>query len=281
VFSYRHGFHAGNHADVLKHLVLVQLLKRMTVKDKALLFVDTHAGGGTYALDEGFAAKSAESATGIARLRGGPLRAPALVEYLAEVARFDDGPAPTRYPGSPQLASQLLRGHDRLRLFEAHTTEIEVLREWAGPPGRRTIVTFGDGFAGLRSVLPPPSRRALVLIDPSYEDKQDYRRVIETLEDAFRRFATGTYAVWYPQVSRRESARLPEQLRAVAPGDWLHASLTVREPDPGGRGLHGSGMFVFNPPWQLDVALQPALPELVTLLGQGPAARFGLESRLT
>ena len=281
MFSYRHGFHAGNHADVLKHLVLVQMLKRMILKDKAVLFVDTHAGAGTYALDDGFAAKSAESGSGIARLWGGRFAEPALCDYLAEGAKHNDGPTPTRYPGSPQIASQMLRGHDRLRLFEAHTTEIEVLRDWAGGAGRRTTVSFGDGFAGLKSVLPPPSRRALVLIDPSYEDKQDYRRVIATLEDAFRRFATGTYAVWYPQVSRPESSRLPELLRRAAPGDWLHAWLTVKAPEPGGRGLHGSGMFVFNPPWQLDDALRPAMPALVALLGQDPAACFGLESRLT
>lgn len=281
MFSYRHGFHAGNHADVLKHVVLVQLLKAMTRKDKALLFVDTHAGGGAYALDEGFAAKSAESLTGIARIRGRTFGQPALDEYLAEVAAFDGVPVPTRYPGSPQFASQMLRAHDRLRLFEAHTTEIQVLRAWADGAGRRTTVTFGDGFAGLKSVLPPPSRRALVLIDPSYEDKLDYRRVIETLDDAFRRFSTGTYAVWYPQVARRESSRLPDLLRGAARGDWLHAWLTVGGADLRGRGLHGSGVFVFNPPWQLDVVLRDAMPLLKTLLGQDGEARCGLESRLT
>lgn len=274
MFSYRHGFHAGNHADVLKHLVLVQLLSLMTRKDKALLFVDTHAGAGAYALNAGFAAKSAEFETGITRLWGRTFASPAISEYLAQVATLNPNPRLTQYPGSPQLARQMLRDTDRLRLFEAHTTEIDVLREYFAGAGRRVTVTGGDGFAGLKAVIPPPSRRALVLLDPSYEDKQDYKKVVATLKDAFQRFATGTYAVWYPQVTRRESQQFPDLLRRAAQGDFFHVSLTVKAAAPGGLGLHGSGMFIFNPPWQLDTAVRDAMPTLVDFLGQDDHAGY-------
>lgn len=281
MFSYRHGFHAGNHADVLKHLVLVQLLRLMTRKDKAVLFVDTHAGAGVYKLDAGFAAKSAEFETGIARLWDRGIEEPAIDAYLAEVAKLNAQATLTHYPGSPQLARQMLREQDRLRLFEAHTTEIDILRAAFGASGRRVTVTDGDGFAGLKAVIPPPSRRALVLIDPSYEDKRDYRKTLETLEDAFQRFATGTYAVWYPQVSRRESQQFPEQLRRAARGDWFHVSLTVKAAAASGFGLHGSGMFVFNPPWQLDTNVRNAMPTLVDLLGQDDHAGYRFDFRLS
>ncbi len=281
MFSYRHGFHAGNHADVLKHMVLVQLLSLMTRKDKSLLVVDTHAGAGAYALDEGYAAKSAEFETGIARLWGHSFTEPAINEYLDEVAKLNPDQTLTRYPGSPQLAWQMMREQDRLRLFEAHTTEIEVLRTYFERAGRRVTVTQGDGFAGLKAVIPPPSRRALVLIDPSYEDKADYKKVVAAVKDAFVRFATGTYAVWYPQVVRRESQMMPELLRRAAQGDWFHVSLTVKAPSAGNLGLNGSGMFIYNPPYQLDTLVRAAMPALLELLGQDKQAGFRFEFKIS
>ncbi|MFT4100842.1 MAG: 23S rRNA (adenine(2030)-N(6))-methyltransferase RlmJ [Burkholderiaceae bacterium] len=289
MFSYRHGFHAGNHADVLKHVVLVQILRALTRKDKPLLFVDTHAGAGAYALETGFAAQSAEFQTGIARLWTREFAPGAIDDYLAQVRAYagtvtPDAPpssVPGHYPGSPQLAWQMLRDIDRLRLYEAHPTEIDVLREYFVSAGRRVAVVAGDGFAGVRACLPPPSRRGLVLIDPSYEDKQDYRRVQDAIRDGLQRFATGTYAVWYPRVSRREAQRLPDQLRRLAPGDWLHAWLDVRRASPDGIGLHGSGMFVFNPPWRLDHALDEAMPTLAGLLAQDAHADSGLDFSLS
>jgi len=292
VFSYRHGFHAGNHADVLKHVVLVQLVQAMTRKDKPLLFVDTHAGAGAYALDTGFAAQSAEFQTGIARLWTRAFAPGAIDDYLAQVRAYaetvapaptSDTPpsaAPTHYPGSPQLAWQMLRNIDRLRLYEAHPTEVDVLRNYFASAGRRAAVVASDGFAGVRACVPPPSRRGLVLIDPSYEDKQDYRRVQDAIREGLQRFATGTYAVWYPRVSRREAQRLPDQLRRLASGDWLHAWLDVKRESPDGIGLHGSGMFVFNPPWKLDQALGDAMPVLAELLAQDAHAGFGLDFEL-
>jgi 23S rRNA (adenine2030-N6)-methyltransferase len=142
-------------------------------------------------------------------------------------------------------------------------------------------VRAADGFGGLKALLPPPSRRALVLMDPSYEDKEDYGRVVAAMRDALRRFATGVYAVWYPQVQRQEAQDLPGQLKQLAERDWLQVSLTVKAPEPDGLGLHGSGMLVFNPPWNLEAALQEAMPALVRILGQDRRATFKLQFRQT
>jgi 23S rRNA (adenine2030-N6)-methyltransferase len=279
MLSYRHGFHAGNHADVLKHVVLLQLLRLMTQKEKPLWVIDTHAGAGSYALDSRFAAKNAEYVDGIGRLWHATDLPGPLVDYVAQVRACNGDGSLRRYPGSPQLALQLLRPHDRLRLFELHPTEQAVLQAQFGGCGRQVQVHAGDGYAGLKAVLPPPSRRGLALIDPSYETRDDYGAVIGAASDALQRFATGTYAVWYPQLQRRESVRLPEKLRELAGGDWLHVMLKVHAPRADGFGLHGSGVFVFNPPWQLDVALAPVLPVLGKLLAQDASASCTMQSR--
>lgn len=281
MLSYRHGFHAGNHADVLKHLVLMQLIRQMTQKDKALWVLDSHAGAGAYALDSKFAGKHREYADGIGRLWAPTDLPEALRDYVAEVRACNPDGALRIYPGSPQLALQLLRPQDRLRLWELHSTEQKVLAEHFASAGRRVQVNFGDGFAGLRSALPPPSRRGLVLIDPSYETRDDYSAVVAAVTDALQRFPTGTYAVWYPQLQRRESERLPVTLGRLAGGDWLHATLQVRAPQDDGFGLHGSGLFVFNPPWKLDAALRPVLPVLARLLAIDQHACSTLQSRQT
>ncbi len=278
MFSYRHGFHAGNHADVLKHVVLVQLLTHLAAKEKPFMVVDTHAGAGAYSLDPGtYAAKNAEFNGGIARLWVRTDLQGALKDYLAQVRAFNPGDDLRSYPGSPQLALQMTRARDPMRLFEAHPTEGKILGDYFRLATRRVIVRAEDGFDGLKSVLPPPSRRTLVLIDPSYEDKDDYARVIAAVRDALHRFPTGVYAIWYPQVRRHESRQLQGQLQRLAGGDWLHASLTVKAPPTDGLGLYGSGMFVFNPPWQLREALRDALPVLKTLLAQDTRAAFDLQ----
>jgi len=280
MLSYRHGFHAGNHADVLKHSVLVQLLAYLTQKDKPLWFADTHAGAAVYALDEGYATKNAEYESGIARLWAREDLPKPVADYVEQVRALNPDGQLRRYPGSPQLAMQLLRKQDRLRMFELHSTESQLLRQYFRGDGPRAMVQAGDGFAGLQSVLPPPSRRALVLIDPSYEDKSDYRRVLAALRDAQKRFRAGVYAVWYPQVQRRESRQFPEQLKQLQDRDWLHVTLTVKMPVAGGLGLHGSGMFILNPPWLLPKALDLAMPYLAKVLAQDAAASFSLEFEL-
>ena len=280
MLSYRHAFHAGNHADVLKHAVLVHLLGYLTQKDKPLWFVDTHAGAAAYRLDEGYAAKNAEYESGIARLWGREDLPQPLIDYVAQVRALNPDGALRRYPGSPQLALQLLRKQDRLRMFELHSTESQALQQYFRGDSPRAIVQAGDGFAGLQSVLPPPSRRALVLIDPSYEDKGDYRQVLAALREAQKRFSAGVYAIWYPQVQRRESREFPDLLKELQHKDWLHVTLTVKKPEASGFGLHGSGMFILNPPWLLSKALELAMPCLARVLAQDAAAGFSLESEL-
>jgi 23S rRNA (adenine2030-N6)-methyltransferase len=277
MLSYRHAFHAGNHADVLKHAIVVQLLRYLGLKDKSYWYIDTHAGAGAYSLTEGYATKTAEFETGIARLWSRPGAPPLVSNYLDEVRALNADANLRFYPGSPYLAWRLMREQDRMRLFEMHTTEIDVLRHNFRDAGRRAMIYEGDGFEGIKALLPPPPRRALVLIDPSYEDKRDYARALVCVEECLKRFATGTYAVWYPHVTRPESQRFPDQLKRLHPGNWLHATLTVSKPPVDGFGLYGSGMFIVNPPYTLAGELKAALPFLAEALGQDEKASYGLE----
>ncbi|MEO8136216.1 MAG: 23S rRNA (adenine(2030)-N(6))-methyltransferase RlmJ [Betaproteobacteria bacterium] len=281
MLSYRHGFHAGNHADVLKHTVLVQLLRHLTRKDAALSVIDTHAGAGGYSLEAGYATRNAEFADGIGRLWSRRELPTPVRDYVQQVRAVNPDGVLRTYPGSPQIALQMLRPQDRLRCYELHTTESKALQEHFRAAGRRVVIVAGDGFAGLKAVLPPPSRRGLVLIDPSYELKEHYREVATAIGDALHRFATGTYALWYPLLRRREAENLPQELRRLAPGDWLDVSLAVMAPAADGFGMHGSGLFVFNPPWNLEASLREALPLLVEALGQDGAASFRLQFRQT
>jgi 23S rRNA (adenine2030-N6)-methyltransferase len=283
MLSYRHAFHAGNHADVFKHIVLGFLLAHLCRKDKPWWFVDTHAGAAQYALDGEWARKNAEHESGVARLWGRTDVPAAVADYLAHVRTVNGEGALRTYPGSPRLALQCARPDDRLRLFELHSTERRLLQAHFATCGSRVLVMAGDGFAGLASMLPPPTRRALALIDPSYEDKADYARVCRALADALRRFATGVYLVWYPQLQRRESHEMPAALQRVARAagtDWLHATLTVRSPAAEGIGMHGSGLFVLNPPWTLPAMLESVQPFLRDALGQNAGAATQLEHRI-
>jgi 23S rRNA (adenine2030-N6)-methyltransferase len=279
MLSYRHAFHAGNHADVLKHTVVVQLLRYLGQKDKAYWYIDTHAGAGVYSLKEGYATKTAEFETGIAKLWERADLPAALADYVDEVGALNADGQLHYYPGSPYLAWRLMRDQDRMRLFELHSTEIDVLRHNFRDAGRRAMLYAGDGFDGIKALLPPPSRRALVLVDPSFEDKRDYARTLTCVEESLKRFATGTYAIWYPQVARLESQRFPEQLKRLQPSNWLHLSLTVSRAPSDGFGLHGSGMFILNPPYTLAATMKETLPYLVDVLGQDDTAQFKIESR--
>ncbi|SDV49966.1 23S rRNA (adenine(2030)-N(6))-methyltransferase RlmJ [Chitinasiproducens palmae] len=280
MFSYRHAFHAGNHADVLKHLILVQLCTYMRRKEKGFSYVDTHAGAGVYALDQGYAAKSGEAGSGILRLWDAPRAGmpPLVADYLDAIASLNPDGQPRFYPGSPYLVWQLLREQDAMRLFELHPTEIDILRENFASAPRRIVIGQTDGFDGLRAALPPPTRRGVTLIDPSYEDKNDYRRTVQAVVEGLKRFATGTIAVWYPLVTRAEARRLPAELEAIQPDGWLHASLAISAP-PSGQGLYGSAMFVINPPYFLGDTLRATLPYLVERLGVDGQASFSLTDR--
>jgi 23S rRNA (adenine2030-N6)-methyltransferase len=279
MLSYRHGFHAGNPADVLKHTVLAFCLDYLGQKEKPFFCADTHAGAGSYPLLEGFAAKNREWERGIAKLQGGKGE-PAMLRRYRELAGFP-GEGDTRcyaYPGSPALMARLLRPRDRGFCFELHPGDFAALNRFLGGD-RRFILRQEDGFAGLKGFLPPPSRRGLVFIDPSYELKEDYTRLTETLAEALRRFPTGVYIVWYPLLG--EDPRpdtlgytLGNTLLGLYRGNrfgvefYTAPSGKRRENSP--RGFYGSGLVIYNPPWPLDGALRESLPFLGETMGTGP-----------
>lgn len=291
MFSYRHAFHAGNHADVLKHSMLLAILQYLTQKEAALAVLDTHAGAGLYRLDGDYASTSGEAADGILRLEQAENLAPLLQDYVDAVRSFNAGPHIHAYPGSPFLAQQQLRPHDKLKLFELHPTDMRSLSGNVAQleAGRQVQVLHEDGFEGVKKFLPPPSRRGLLLCDPSYEIKTDYMKVADMLADGLKRFPTGTYAIWYPIIPRPEAHELPRRLKTLATKagkGWLHATLTVKSSkissSPQGQkkrpGLPASGMFVVNPPYTLQAQLKAALPQMVELLRQDSNAGFTLES---
>jgi 23S rRNA (adenine2030-N6)-methyltransferase len=278
MLAYRHAFHAGNHADVLKHTVLTLLLRYMNQKDKPYRLVDTHAGAGGYSLEGRYAQKKGEFEQGIGRLWERDDLPEAVADYVARVREFNPQGTLEQYPGSPAFAQMLLRAQDQLRLFELHPTDHRILESYLGSV-KGAEVKNADGFEGLKSQLPPSTRRAVILMDPSYEGHGDYGRVVASLRDALTRFAEGVYMVWYPQVQKLEAAQLPRRLEALAPKAWLHARLTVQEPDSQGFGLAGSGVFVINPPFTLHEQMLTVLPYLVDVLGQYDGANYLLEQR--
>ena len=289
MFSYRHAFHAGNHADVLKHFIQVQLHKYMNQKDTAYTYIDTHAGAGVYALDSAQAVKSGEYLDGIARLWDRDDLPPALADYVNLVRGMNPSGKLRYYPGSPYVAEQVARPEDRLRLFELHPADTRLLVEnfrkleahkaeqGERARGRRILIDHADGFQGLKALLPPPSRRALVLIDPPYEVKLDYKHVRDALDEALGRFPSGIYAVWYPVLQRMESRQFADRLKRLPAKEWLHVTLTVATPGPDGTGMHSSGMFILNPPYTLEATLRETMPYLVQVLGQDGGATFRIE----
>jgi 23S rRNA (adenine2030-N6)-methyltransferase len=290
MFSYRHAFHAGSHADILKHLTLIHLVEYLQEKPGALTMVDTHAGAGIYSLQDGFSTVSKEADGGIFRLSqyvetclhsNTPIPE-SILEYLKFINAENVDEQLSTYPGSPFILARLLRPQDRLKLFELHPKEIDILRHNIGElkQSKQIDIYAEDSFARLKGLLPPPSRRGLVLIDPSYEDKQDYRYLEVALEEALQRFATGCYAIWYPVISRRESIALPDRLKKISAThkrSWLHTELRV-ENAPGERRLQSSGMFIINPPWTLEKHLAQALPTLTKALGINGGGQFLLKS---
>jgi len=286
MFSYRHAFHAGSHADILKHLTLIHLVNYLQEKPGALTIIDTHAGAGIYNLKDGFATVSKEAEGGIVRLlnfikQSKPI-SESIQQYLKCIQAENIDDELSTYPGSPFILARLLRPQDRLKLFELHPKEIDILRHNINQlkQAKQIDIYAEDSFSRLKGLLPPPSRRGLVLIDPSYEDKQDYRYLELAMEEALQRFATGCYAIWYPIISRRESAALPERMKKMAAThkrSWLHTELRI-ENAPGERRLQASGMFIINPPWTLENHLAQALPILTKALGIGSGAEFLLKS---
>lgn len=303
MFSYRHAFHAGNHADVLKHITLIATLRHLMQKEAGLTLIDTHAGAGLYRLDGDYTETGGEAKDGVVKLMGAlrdasrpvaQAAAPAIDDYLDLIAGFNPSGSLRVYPGSPFVMHHLLRAEsrDRLKLFELHPTDSRTLSANIAQldAGRQIAVARQDGFEGVKPLLPPPpsatgSKRALVLIDPSYEIKSDYAKVSACIQEIMKRFPTGTYLVWYPVIPRPEAHELPRRLRTLAnqaQKPWLNATLAIgQDPSHGPDdrpGLTASGMFVINPPHTLKAALQLALPQLLIHLGRGRGKSQSLET---
>jgi 23S rRNA (adenine2030-N6)-methyltransferase len=291
MLSYRHSFHAGGPADVLKHLALIFCLDYLLKKEKALLCIDTHAGAGAYTLEaDPGAGQNGEWETGLGRLRAyasnfrETVPVPA-VRYLEVVNNWPGG----LYPGSPLITASLLRKQDRLVCCELHPADYQILKAavdgfgagahrmpqtCSGPPALE--VRQEDGLASLKALLPPPSRRGLVLIDPSWEEKDEFDAVPRALAAALKRFPEGTYIAWYPLLELPKSAaaeRLPETLLGLYGGERCRAELytaphighSLRGHSP--RGMYGSGLVILNPPYTLKPALEETLPRLAEILG--------------
>jgi len=267
--NYRHGYHAGNFADVLKHTALCELLRLMTAKDKKLFVLDTHAGAGGYDLSGSQARRTGEAETGIVRLAGlSRTGMPAAVaRYLAAVTAYDRkfGPAGgelRRYPGSPRLVRAALRPGDRFIACELHPEEALLLkREFAGD--RAVEVRQADGYRALKALLPPVERRGLVLIDPPFEVPDEYEHLLRALRQGVRRFATGCYAIWYPIKDEAASA-FAADLAAFKP---LVLQLRLGDIAPGK--LAACGLAVINPPWRFEEAMREALSWIAAQLGPG------------
>lgn len=270
--NYRHGYHAGNFADVLKHTALCELLRLLTAKDKKLFVLDTHAGAGGYDLASGLARRTGEAEAGIARLAGSPRAGmpPAVARYLAAVAAYDRkfGPAGggiRRYPGSPRLVRMALRPGDRFIACELHPAEALALkREFAGD--RAVEVRQADGYKVLKALLPPIERRGLVLIDPPFETADEFERLLRALRQGVRRFATGCYALWYP-IKDEAAAAFAGELAAFKP---LLLELHSDAIEPGK--LAACGLAIINPPWRFEEAMRDALPWIAGRLGPGVRA---------
>lgn len=269
MLSYRHSFHAGNHADVLKHIVLMLIIENLQAKEKGFYYLDTHAGVGRYRLFSEEAEKTAEFEEGIGRLWERDDLPEEVARYIKLIKKFNYGGKELRYyAGSPLIAATMLRPQDRALLTELHPSDFPLLRN--NFKEFENVTTKRDnGFVQVKATLPPKERRGLVLIDPPYELKEDYDLVVNAIEEGYKRFATGTYAIWYPVVLRQQIKRMVRNLENTGIRRILQIELAVR-PDSDQRGMTASGMIVINPPWTLESQMKKILPYLTnTLVPEG------------
>lgn len=278
MLSYRHAFHAGNHADVIKHLTLVLCCEHFCKKDKSFSYIDTHAGAGMYDLKSSTSTKTNEQREGIGRLTAQPAIPKTFNRYLSLVEQAKKQKS-SAYPGSPWFAAQCLRSHDQASLFEMHPKDFSLLANlFSG--NRRIKVKQSDGYQSLKSLFPPVSRRAVVLIDPPYEQEKEYQSVIHTLKEGISRFSSGTYIVWYPLINRANSTKdkaaekMLRQIKSLFNQEQLHAQLIL---DKDMKGMYGSGLAIINPPWGLKEQLQEALTFLCSL-DEKQKRQFSLEA---
>lgn len=273
--NYRHAFHAGNFADVVKHIVVTRILTRLRDKPTPFRVIDTHAGAGLYDLASE-AARTGEWRDGIGRLAGAALPAePAalLAPYLDAVAAVNGGGELRRYPGSPVVARQLMREHDRLIACEVEPRAAAALTRCLRGPAAKVLEI--DGYVGLKACVPPRERRGLVIVDPPFERDDEFARVAAGVAAAYRKWPTGIYLVWYPLTSRSDPGRFVDGLRAAV-AKCLRIEWAVAAPRPD-RGLTACGVVVVNPPWKLAAEMAVLAPVLTAVLERGPGGGFTVE----
>lgn len=269
--NYRHAFHAGNFADVLKHIVLARILLRLAQKETPFRVIDTHAGAGLYDLSGDEATRAGEWRDGVARLdvqRMSPAAEEIAAPYRALIEEVRSAHGAMIYPGSPEIARRLARPQDRILLSEAHFPTADALRSAMGRD-RRVKILAQDGWTTLKAAIPPPERRGLVLIDPAFERSDEFALIARALPAAWRKWPTGVYALWYPIKDVGVVERTMREIAASGVEKALRAELFVD--DPAARGLNGCGLLILNPPWTLADELEILLPELARLLGRGAA----------
>ncbi|MDZ5696316.1 23S rRNA (adenine(2030)-N(6))-methyltransferase RlmJ [Chelativorans sp. M5D2P16] len=275
--NYRHAFHAGNFADVVKHTVLVRIIDYLKRKEKAFRIIDTHAGTGLYDLSSEEAQRTGEWRDGIARLVTTKIEGEAASLFrplLDSVLAVNQGYEVTRYPGSPLLVRHLLRRQDRLTAIELHPQDVAALKMlFAGDHQVRVIEL--DGWLALGAHVPPKEKRGVVLVDPPFEKAGEFERLVDGLKRAYRRWPGGIYALWYPIKDRAAVVAFRQALKESCVPDILDISLEIRPPSPEPR-LDGSGMIVVNPPYVLGRELEILLPVLARTLGDRGASRFSL-----
>ena len=276
MLSYRHGFHAGNFADVLKHLVQIAILQYLKKKDSPFYYHDTHAGAGMYTISHTYMQKNREYLGGISRVWSAKPKSSLIKDYLDLIRQLNPSDKLTCYPGSPELAVRMLRSQDRAWMGERHTTDFRILSDHFS---RRSGVhcEMVDAWEGLKAKLPPKERRGLVLVDPSYELDSDYRQVSRAIEDALKRFAEGIFAIWYPVIDEKTSEKLLRRFSDLPAKEKLHIRI-----DPGKDktkpGMRACGMVIINPPYKLVDTMKQTLPELVALLAEdGKIATYMVE----
>ncbi|MCZ4059887.1 23S rRNA (adenine(2030)-N(6))-methyltransferase RlmJ [Pantoea sp. LMR881] len=260
MLSYRHSFHAGNHADVLKHTVQSLIITALKEKEKPFFYLDTHAGAGRYQLSGEHAERTGEYLEGIARIWQQPDAPELLHPYFDAIHALNRNNTLRYYPGSPLIARHLLREDDKLQLTELHSSDYPLLRNEFSKD-KRARVDRADGYQQLKAKLPPPSRRGLILIDPPYEMKSDYQAVVKGIQEGHKRFSTGVFALWYPVVLRQQIKHMLRDLEATGIRNILQIELATR-PDSDQRGMTASGMIVINPPWKLAQQMETLLPWL-------------------
>ncbi len=275
MLSYQHAYHAGNFADVLKHLVLVHVLKYMKQKDKQLCFIDTHAGSGNYKLNGVEAQKNKEYLGGIGKLWQRGDLPDCVNDYVDLIKQFNQPGQLTSYPGSPKIAAQLLGGKDRLFLYELHTAESRLLNDAVGKD-KRIKIFRADGLKDSLGLLPPKEHRGLILADPSYEVKTEYQTVVDALKEMTKRFANGCYLLWYPVVARKRNNYMERALQTSGITNIQLFELGIQA-DRDEFGMTACGMIAVNPPWTLLADMQQVLPWLAETLGENEQGHYRAE----